>query len=201
MTFIPPPPYEWIRALSERVQLSVLKTKSDQNLWVGLVLAAVSFIGFFSGSFWLKEGVYISTLDLIFKHRLPLPIAYVVLHASIFLVLLTRHVDRFRYASLFTVAILFLIMGPLWMEIESRFPSARPLHAVAIWTFPAVLVPPWICIIIFGLQSMKTEPKNPFFRLTWHIGGKIQYFFDNHAEKDIMVEMRKLLRECRKRRS
>lgn len=85
--------------------------------------------------------------------------------------LLTKTVDRFRYAILFMFINLISFFG-LFCFSENLPERISPYIFIDVLSVILFCITPFICLLLFFMQSTKTEPANRFFKLVRKIGAK-----------------------------
>lgn len=186
-----PPPYEWTKKTSQRVESFILGKKSKQNLIVGASLVLFSSLLFLFTPFKIDPYVSSNGFQIIFEDHLRLASIYLALHALILISLLNASSDRFRYPTVLSVVILLMFFPLFLMEIPLRFPYAAKEGAIGPLN---VLQPilPVVFLSIFGLEATKMPPKAPWFKWSAKVNARMQREYDQGVvEQDILDRLGK----------
>lgn len=169
-----------------KIQDFLLKAPTKYIALIGFSLAILSGYCFIVGKVEITKGIYVSGLDLIFEHHLFLAQIFLIVNILTAIVLLLGGViDRFRYALL--LSIINLIIWPLlgMFEIPVRFPQTGfHIGLLTGLSWMAIL----LNILLFGMESTKSEPKSSFFKYMRRIGSKIQEKYDYGQEMEAKCE-------------
>jgi len=185
-----------IKRISEAIERRILKATGQGVSIVAISLLSVSLLGFWFSSIPFSGG-FISAKDLFLKHHLLTAQTFLVLHVLSILVLAAKFIpDRIRFATLFTVINVGLSFG-IFFEAERKISGySGQISGLNILSSICLM----LCLILLGVEAMKTEPKFFLFKATRYIGAKIQYFYDNYSEKDARVAIKEFMGRYKRRK-
>lgn len=153
-----------------KVERFIKKSPEAHVLTVGVLFVSIALLFFLSCTFKIERSYFVRGFDLVFKYNHIFPTLLFLSYILTIFFLIFNKTDRFRYATLFLIVNLILVYIIGFLELpKGRFISNREglLYGLDILI-------PLICIIIFGLQSNNTEPKNRFFKFIRQIGARTQ---------------------------
>lgn len=167
-----------------KIEKFFLKSPTKQISFVGIILSVIELCCLLFSNIEITKGYYVTGFDLVFKHRLIFAEIFFVVNISIILILLRRNlIDRFRYATIFAIINLISWYLLAALEIPKRFPLEKLTYPAGLLVGLNFIIP-LIHILIFGVESNKTEPKNGFFKFVRKIGAKIQKEYDKGQARE-----------------
>lgn len=167
----------------------LLKAPTKQVSLIGIILSVIGLCCLLFISTEITKDHYITGFDLVFKHRLIFAEIFFVVNISIIVILLFRNlVDRFRYATLFAIISLisWYLLGML--GVPKRFPLGGKMDYLSGFLAGLNFIIPLIHILIFSIESFKTEPKSIFFKFVRKIGAKTQKEYDEGQAREDRYE-------------
>lgn len=171
-----------------KIEKFFLKAPTKQISFLGIILSVVGLCCLFFASIEITKGHYVTGFDLVFKYRLIFAEVFFIVNILIITILLFRNlVDRFRYGTFFAI-ISLISWGLLGMlEVPKYFPLTE-LNYLSGLLVGLNFIIPLIHILIFSIESNKTEPKSNFFKFIRKIGAKIQKEYDEGQAREARHE-------------